>query len=45
MGGNTVAKYLGEEEIKRPSNIIGGISICQGYDIIKSVANNSRSEF
>lgn len=35
MGGNTVAKYLGEPESKKPSNIIGGISICQGYDIIK----------
>lgn len=35
MGGNTVTKYLGEEDMKRPSNIIGGISICQGYDIIK----------
>lgn len=34
MGGNTVAKYLGEEG-EKPCNIIGGISICQGYDIIK----------
>lgn len=30
LGGNLVTKYLGEEKIK-PSNIIGGISICQGY--------------
>lgn len=35
MGGNTVTKYLGESDSKKPHNIIGGISICQGYDIIK----------
>lgn len=30
LGGNIITKYLGEEKIK-PSSIIGGISICQGY--------------
>eukprot|EP00096_Caligus_rogercresseyi_P008162 TRINITY_DN2655_c3_g1_i1.p1 TRINITY_DN2655_c3_g1~~TRINITY_DN2655_c3_g1_i1.p1 ORF type:complete len:451 (-),score=123.33 TRINITY_DN2655_c3_g1_i1:241-1593(-) len=32
MGGNLVTKYLGEEGRVKPKNIIGGISICQGYD-------------
>lgn len=33
MGGNLVTKYLGESDTVRPEkNIIGGISICQGYD-------------
>lgn len=33
MGGNLITKYLGEEHIRKiPNNIIGGISICQGYD-------------
>lgn len=31
LGGNLVTKYMGEDEKKRPRNIIGGISICQGY--------------
>ena len=30
MGANLVTKFLGEE--KRSSNVIAGISICQGYD-------------
>lgn len=34
LGGNLIAKYLGEER-KRPANIIGGISICQGYNAIE----------
>lgn len=34
MGGNIVTKYMGEERT-RPSNLIGGISICQGYDAIQ----------
>lgn len=32
LGGNLVTKYLGEKNVPKPSNIIGGISICQGYD-------------
>ncbi|KAI8427599.1 hypothetical protein MSG28_002092 [Choristoneura fumiferana] len=36
LGGNLITKYLGEER-KRPSNIIGGISICQGYNAIEKV--------
>lgn len=31
MGGNLVCKYLGEPIIK-PVNVMGAISICQGYD-------------
>lgn len=31
MGGNLVTKYLGEPRVK-PANVIGGISVCQGYD-------------
>ncbi|CAH1114503.1 unnamed protein product [Psylliodes chrysocephalus] len=30
LGGNLVTKYLGESKPK-PPNVIGGISICQGY--------------
>jgi len=32
LGGNLITKYLGETNIPKPNNIIGGISICQGYD-------------
>ncbi|KAJ8981817.1 hypothetical protein NQ317_007403 [Molorchus minor] len=31
LGGNIITKYLGETTKEKPSNIIGGISICQGY--------------
>ncbi|XP_044740197.1 abhydrolase domain-containing protein 2 isoform X2 [Chrysoperla carnea] len=31
LGGNLVTKYMGETDRVRPQNIIGGISICQGY--------------
>merc|ERR1719348_1137697 len=31
MGGNMITKYLGEPRNK-PENIVGGISVCQGYD-------------
>jgi len=31
MGGNMVTKYIGEPRVK-PSNVIAGISVCQGYD-------------
>ncbi|KAG5666442.1 hypothetical protein PVAND_014470 [Polypedilum vanderplanki] len=34
LGGNLITKYLGEVNVPKPSNIIGGISICQGYDAI-----------
>nr|XP_023024019.1 abhydrolase domain-containing protein 2 [Leptinotarsa decemlineata] len=30
LGGNIITKYLGEKK-QKPSNVIGGISICQGY--------------
>ena len=30
MGGNIVSKYLGEHK-PRPDNILGAVSICQGY--------------
>lgn len=32
LGGNLITKYLGETTVIKPSNVIGGISICQGYD-------------
>lgn len=32
LGGNLVTKYLGEKNVVKPKNVIGGISICQGYD-------------
>jgi abhydrolase domain-containing protein 2 len=32
LGGNLITKYLGEKNVVKPPNIIGGISICQGYD-------------
>jgi abhydrolase domain-containing protein 2 len=35
LGGNLITKYLGEKNVTKPSNIIGGISICQGYDAIE----------
>lgn len=35
LGGNLITKYLGEKNVPKPSNIIGGISICQGYDATK----------
>jgi len=31
LGGNIITKYMGEESKVKPKNIIGGISICQGY--------------
>ncbi|KAJ1526855.1 hypothetical protein ONE63_008413 [Megalurothrips usitatus] len=31
LGGNLVTKYFGETDKILPANIIGGISICQGY--------------
>uniref|UniRef100_A0A2M3ZDX9 Putative alpha/beta hydrolase n=1 Tax=Anopheles braziliensis TaxID=58242 RepID=A0A2M3ZDX9_9DIPT len=34
LGGNLISKYLGEA--KRPSNIIGGVSICQGYNAVNA---------
>ncbi|KAJ8688314.1 hypothetical protein QAD02_024109 [Eretmocerus hayati] len=35
LGGNLVTKYLGEQGPNKLHNIIGGISICQGYDAIE----------
>lgn len=37
LGGNIVTKYMGEQEGKIPRNIIGGISICQGYNAVEYV--------
>uniref|UniRef100_A0A1B6CY92 AB hydrolase-1 domain-containing protein n=2 Tax=Clastoptera arizonana TaxID=38151 RepID=A0A1B6CY92_9HEMI len=37
MGGNIVTKYMGEDRV-RPSSLIAGISICQGYDAIKGTS-------
>ncbi|OXU18709.1 hypothetical protein TSAR_001963, partial [Trichomalopsis sarcophagae] len=35
LGGNLVTKYMGEQGTNKLSNIIGGISICQGYNAIE----------
>lgn len=35
LGGNLVTKYMGEDDTERPSNIIGGVSICQGYNAVE----------
>ena len=35
LGGNLVTKYLGERGSNKISNIIGGISICQGYNALE----------
>jgi len=35
LGGNLITKYLGEKTRNHPSNIIGGVSICQGYNAIE----------
>jgi len=35
LGGNIVTKYMGEHEGKLPRNVIGGISICQGYNAVE----------
>ncbi|XP_063701745.1 abhydrolase domain-containing protein 2 [Culicoides brevitarsis] len=32
LGGNLITKYLGETNVSKPDNIIGGVSICQGYN-------------
>lgn len=37
LGGNIVTKYMGEQEGKLPRNVIGGISICQGYNAVEYV--------
>ena len=34
MGGNIITKYLGETNKIKPAAIIGGLSICQGYDVL-----------
>lgn len=34
MGANIVTKYMGEKRPDMPKNIMGGISICQGYDAL-----------
>lgn len=35
LGGNLISKYLGEIGKHHPKNVIGGISICQGYNAIE----------
>lgn len=35
LGGNIVTKFMGEEDLAKPKNIIGGLSICQGYCAIE----------
>lgn len=35
LGGNLVTKYLGEHGSNKLPNIIGGISVCQGYNALK----------
>lgn len=38
LGGNLITKYLGEKQRNHAPNIIGGISICQGYNAIEWVS-------
>ncbi|XP_011495795.1 PREDICTED: abhydrolase domain-containing protein 2 [Ceratosolen solmsi marchali] len=35
LGGNLVTKYMGEHGTNKLPNIIGGISICQGYNALE----------
>jgi len=35
LGGNLVTKYLGETQREKPNNVVGGISICQGYNAVE----------
>lgn len=35
LGGNLITKYMGEKRTDRPSNLIGGVSICQGYNAVE----------
>lgn len=37
LGGNIVTKYMGENEKTLSQNVIGGISICQGYNAVEYV--------
>ncbi|XP_077285760.1 abhydrolase domain-containing protein 2 [Arctopsyche grandis] len=37
LGGNLITKYLGEKQRNHSPNIIGGISICQGYNAIETL--------
>lgn len=37
LGGNIVTKYMGEKNGELPNNVIGGISICQGYNAVEYV--------
>lgn len=44
LGGNIVTKYMGEQEQKLPLNVIGGISICQGYNAVVYVYKKKLNE-
>jgi len=35
LGGNLVTKYMGEDQKTKPTCVIGGISICQGYNAVE----------
>ena len=35
LGANIITKYLGEQGKNKISNIIGAISICQGYNALE----------
>lgn len=35
LGGNLVTKYMGEMQKTKPNSVIGGISICQGYNAVE----------
>lgn len=35
LGGNLITKYMGEKNTNKPKNVIGGISICQGYNAVE----------
>lgn len=35
LGGNLVTKYMGEVQKTKPNSVIGGISVCQGYNAVE----------
>ncbi|XP_043221088.1 abhydrolase domain-containing protein 2-like [Amphibalanus amphitrite] len=39
MGGNIVTKYMGQPGVRRAPNILGAVSICQGYDAQRCVSS------
>lgn len=36
LGGNLVTKYMGDKNVAKPEMLIGGISVCQGYNAVQA---------